>query len=185
MHLQESNSSWHVLQSGQGFDEQWLPIFSSQPDGCCFVIDSRVHVDLSAPDKNPYGQGKREVSVSSYKRVTELDHFREASASVLKRAQIRYFSQENKLFCKRSYFHENGVGNGLIFIHPLLPCSLQQHSFSPYYINKHARTHMHALVRTCSHTYTHVRTHIRTHTIAPNLTFSLSCLSVMFFHLNY
>ena len=71
---------------------------------CCFVIDSRVHVDLSAPDKNPYGYGKKEVSVSSYKRVTELDHFREASASVLKRAKIRYFSQEKNYFENEAIF---------------------------------------------------------------------------------
>ena len=80
---------------------------------CCSVIDSRVHVHHGTTDKNPNGYEKREVSVSSYKRVTELDHFREAQSLWFKTSpdtilligkqiilQTKLFSRKREVFKK-------------------------------------------------------------------------------------
>ena len=80
---------------------------------CCSLIDSRVHVDHGTTGKNPNVFGKREVSVSSYKRVTELDHFREAQSLCFKTSpdtilligkeiilQTKLFSRKREAFKK-------------------------------------------------------------------------------------
>ena len=129
---------------------------------CCFVIDSRVHVDLSASDKNPYRYGKREVSVSSYKRVTELDHFRKAHSLCFKTSPDTILLIGKEIILQTKLFSRKR-GRKWPNIHTSTITMLTPKAQFQRLLHKQARTNTHA--RACTHLLAHVhaRAHAHTH----------------------